>query len=43
MAPLFQPIIVAQRWEDDGLVWDHGEAIGKCFIIEWFASLLKNG
>ncbi len=29
--------------EDDGLVGGHGKAIGKCLVIKWFASLLKNG
>ncbi len=29
--------------EDDGLVGGHGKAVGKCFVIEWFASLLENG
>ncbi len=29
--------------EDDGLVGGHGKAVGKCLVIEWFASLLKNG
>jgi hypothetical protein len=29
--------------EDDGLVGGHGKAIGKCLVIRWFASLLKNG
>ncbi len=29
--------------EDDGLLGGHGEAVGKCLVIEWFASLLKNG
>jgi hypothetical protein len=28
--------------KDDGLVGGHGETVGKCLVIEWFASLLKN-
>jgi hypothetical protein len=27
--------------KDDGLVGTHGEAVGKCHVIKWFASLLK--
>jgi hypothetical protein len=29
--------------KDDGLVGGHGKAVGKCLVIKWFASLLKNG
>jgi hypothetical protein len=29
--------------KDDGLVGGHGKAIGKCLIVECFASLLENG
>ena len=29
--------------KDDGLVGGHGEAVGECLVIKWFASLLKNG
>ncbi len=29
--------------KDDGLGGGHGKAIGKCLVIEWFASLLENG
>jgi hypothetical protein len=29
--------------KDDDLVRGYGKAIGKCLVIEWYASLLKNG
>jgi hypothetical protein len=29
--------------KDDGLVGGHGKAVSECLVIEWFASLLKNG
>jgi hypothetical protein len=29
--------------KNDSLVGGHGKAIGKCLVIEWFASLLENG
>jgi hypothetical protein len=35
--------IVESFNKDDGLVGGHGKAIGKCLIVECFASLLQNG
>jgi hypothetical protein len=39
-----RPGTMVERFDkDDGLVRGHGKAVGECLVIEWFASLLKNG
>jgi hypothetical protein len=47
LVPWFQPIAVAQQWKVSTkmMAWleGHGKAIGKCLVVDCFASLLKNG
>ncbi len=44
MVPAHRRRTMVERFDkDEGLVGGHGKAVGKCLVIEWFASLLENG
>ncbi len=43
LVPAHRRGMTVERFDkDDGLVGGHGKAVGKCLVIEWFASLLEN-